>query len=141
MRLDRSQLAACYEVDISSEVERERMRSQRFRVPTCLVEFDASQTRRPHRTVRVLLKGLARRVRAVDKIGRTNDDRVVLILPSTEVAGADKVLHDVLSSIRTEEPLPYTVCRYPEGNVGVPTAVRREVESPRRTNRVLQPTA
>lgn len=102
-----------YERDLRSAIEREQSRAERFHSPTCIVEFDASRLEHPQRVVRILLKGLSRRVRAVDKFGRITESTIGLLLPATEPTGAGRVVGDVFGNMRPGERPFYTVRRYP----------------------------
>lgn len=114
MGRSRAQFNLSHEDGILSVIERERSRSQRFHTPTCVVEFDATHVARPDRTVRVLLRGLSKRVRTGDTFGRISDRTIGLLLPATEPAGANKVVRDVLVNLQPGEAPIYTIHGYPE---------------------------
>ena len=100
--------------DLLSLVERERSRWQRYHISSCLVLFDLSKATRPDKMERALFRGLSRRVRAADSIGRLGEERIGLLLPATGLNGAGKVVRDVLGSWRREEVPRCTVQCYPE---------------------------
>ena len=108
-----------FQTDLLSLVDRERSRSQRYRIRSCLVVFDLSKTVRPDRRAVALLRGLSRRVRAADSIGRLDEERIGLLLPATGLEGAGKVVHDVLGSWQHEEVPRCTVHCYPDHDAPV----------------------
>ena len=87
--------------------------------------FDLSKAMRPGKKAVALLRGLSRRVRTADSIGRLSEEMIGLLLPATGLAGAGKVVRDVLESWRREEAPLCTIHCYPERNAVVleePTA-------------------
>lgn len=99
--------------DLDSLDRQEQSRSQRYRVNSCVVVFDFSKAARPEQRGRALLRTLAHRVRAADKIGSVGAERIGLLMPATGPAGADKVVRDVLEGWRREEAPTCTVTYYP----------------------------
>jgi hypothetical protein len=87
------------DAEFAAALASERVRTERYGASFSIISFCVDSGRMGRRRSRLLEMQLRRRLRASDRVGRMHGDRMMVLLPETDEAGAKRVADEVIAAL------------------------------------------